>query len=593
MRYTLAALVSFDGISLTGTADFEGAFHPITFGASVSTSGTFNIWGGFSTPKSLIKYHSSDTHITVMNGSFARIFGFGVAGASDSLSGTANITIGGGSVGTLYGGTSGAGDIRKVNIDISSGDIDKVYLSGDGAQKIVEDARLSFGGGRLGLLTVQNAMGDLSLSISGGKVNDVAITYTSQAYKTEAEKGTRILTYNLEAISSGLIDKIKQNFTHLSEKNVVYVKDGGTGNGRSPLNAVGTLDKAYDVLGHSGGEIILCGPLTVDKEVTAPRAKGPITITSLFGDTDYSKSAGAKLMLGSNIIFNSETTIENIEIETLSDVTYMIGNGNKIVFGEGIVSTTAPTIVRYPTIIGGGKTANSPYATSNITINSGKWNQVRGGNGGSPAIFDVNYNVTVNGGEIYGRLIAGGIGMQTGKVTATVNGGKIFNGIYGTNNSGTDIFNGTIHITVNGGDIYGKISPAVLYQTMLYGTYNVWINGGDFSHLTDILGDAKFGNNCESQIIIADGLDITSEIKGKISYNNPMHSSADPRIILVDGDYYYVASNESVLGVTKIANVSDLQYVSALPTWDTADAKLVLGNLTKYIWPAEIQYFSS
>ena len=50
----------------------------------------------------------------------------------------------------------------------------------------------------------------------------------------------------------------------VSAENVVYLKDGGTGNGSSPDSAVDTLTKAHNALDLTADDatIVVCGPYT-------------------------------------------------------------------------------------------------------------------------------------------------------------------------------------------------------------------------------------------------------------------------------------------------------------------------------------------
>ncbi len=59
--------------------------------------------------------------------------------------------------------------------------------------------------------------------------------------------------------------------TFAATGNVIYVKDGGTGNGASPDAPMGDLFAAIDALPADGGTVIVCGDLTISAYPTGKR----------------------------------------------------------------------------------------------------------------------------------------------------------------------------------------------------------------------------------------------------------------------------------------------------------------------------------
>ena len=103
-------------------------------------------------------------------------------------------------------------------------------------------------------------------------------------------------------------------------EDVVYLKNGGNGNGSSPENALGDMADAFIALPY-GGTIVVCGDYTLAKSVnydaslpgfTSPAADGTVTVTSSYGGTDY----GARLICadGSRYVCSANTTFDNITI---------------------------------------------------------------------------------------------------------------------------------------------------------------------------------------------------------------------------------------------------------------------------------------
>ena len=99
--------------------------------------------------------------------------------------------------------------------------------------------------------------------------------------------------------------------------NVVYVKDGGTGDGSTADNAVGTIADAYNALDLSKDcTIVVCGPLTFPETTVSYGTEytGSVTITSSYGGTNY--DATISLSAGSTPRFRlwGTTVFENITL---------------------------------------------------------------------------------------------------------------------------------------------------------------------------------------------------------------------------------------------------------------------------------------
>ncbi len=90
---------------------------------------------------------------------------------------------------------------------------------------------------------------------------------------------------------------------------VVYVRDGGTGDGSSEMSPVGTLDDAYRILLNKSdikndpdavGVIVICGTLSVTDHFNydgGSSHKGRVIYTSLHGGEDFRETEGARLVI--------------------------------------------------------------------------------------------------------------------------------------------------------------------------------------------------------------------------------------------------------------------------------------------------------
>lgn len=86
-------------------------------------------------------------------------------------------------------------------------------------------------------------------------------------------------------------------------ENVVYVSDGGTGNGATAETPVGTLGDAYAVLGESGGTIVVVGKVSVSDHFVEPSHSGMVTVTQVYGTNDYRTGDITALILHRTAIF--------------------------------------------------------------------------------------------------------------------------------------------------------------------------------------------------------------------------------------------------------------------------------------------------
>ena len=169
---------------------------------------------------------------------------------------------------------------------------------------------------------------------------------------------------------------------------VVYLADGGSGNGTVPERPVGTLTAAYDALDLTKDcTIVLCGKFTQTASFTYGTAyTGSVTMTSVYGGTDYRKS-GAKLSVGGNMAFSNDTYFDNIDLAITKSALVFAGKFHNFGFGAGVRCEQAATATtfHYPIILAGVNTPASLTAANadadfTLTIAGGTWRSFYGGN---------------------------------------------------------------------------------------------------------------------------------------------------------------------------------------------------------------------
>ena len=163
---------------------------------------------------------------------------------------------------------------------------------------------------------------------------------------------------------------------------VVYLKTGGTGDGSSPDQAVGTLTNAYQTLDLSKDcTVVVCGMFTQTVTwVYGTEYTGSVTFTSVYNDVDYRTSGAVYQFKPARFVCFGETKFENMDFEALGTNLLMVGQHHPITIGEGVTITgaqmTGGSVAKAFTILGGyQKGQSSPPSASdkdtNITVLSG------------------------------------------------------------------------------------------------------------------------------------------------------------------------------------------------------------------------------
>ncbi|MBQ4556940.1 MAG: ADP-ribosylglycohydrolase family protein [Clostridia bacterium] len=235
----------------------------------------------------------------------------------------------------------------------------------------------------------------------------------------------------------------------VSAENVVYLKDGGTGNGSSPDSAVDTLTKAHNALDLTADDatIVVCGPYTqsVNWIYGAGEYTGTVTFTSVYGGVDYRESADAVYNIGKcRFMCLGNNKFENMNINCTGEYCLLVGQHYDVTIGEGVVITgeslLGTAIANSFTIVGGYQegvslaTAEST-ANTNVTVLSGSYLYIvpfsRGIENGK---FTGTANITVGGNANVSVLhgsSANSDGVTLGNVKVTLKDSAIVDKFYG------------------------------------------------------------------------------------------------------------------------------------------------------------------
>ena len=244
----------------------------------------------------------------------------------------------------------------------------------------------------------------------------------------------------------------------LAAEKVVYVADGGNGDGLSVEAPLGTLDAAYAALGSDGGTVVVVGKLTVASTFTEPTHSGKVTVTQVYGGKDYRTGDDYGIKIGGcRYILNGDTTFEHITFRGTGSYVLFVAQFNVIEMGEGIVCTgygDCTLVSKGPAIIGGVQHGADKYDTvhtdldSHIIVKSGTF-VICGVSRQVDKNFEGMAHIDISGGTIYNIYPGNGTSGTAGDVDLRISGGTFMRNLV---TGSVSVITGTLNIKVTGGD---------------------------------------------------------------------------------------------------------------------------------------------
>ena len=260
---------------------------------------------------------------------------------------------------------------------------------------------------------------------------------------------------------------------------VVYLADGGSGNGTAPESPVGTLTAAYDALDLTKDcTIVLCGKFTQTANFTYGTAyTGSVTMTSVYGGTDYRESGAVYEFNNNRFYLRGETTFENMHFNTTSGAFLLVvAQHNKVTVGEGVTITgaklTGGTVATSFSILGGyqdGARTTANTLDTDITVLSGSKIYIVAfarGSKGAPS-YTGTANIKIGGNAGVSGLHLSGVDRNNiayGTTKVEITGGATVGTIYGATQKVTL---NSLALTWRSGTI-GKFVPALSGASIAY-----------------------------------------------------------------------------------------------------------------------------
>ena len=503
--------------------------------------------------------------------------------------------LGGGSGAVMYGGNA-----------------KKVY--GSYGNNVSENASVVLAGGNAELIVgAQNgASGDVGIAVYSGAPNKIYATESgeisgvfgviaesgSPAINSAGAKGEKLFSSSTLSIPEGFEDA----------GTAVFVSDGANGKGFAPTSPAGTVYSGQKtcLTRISSGKmaVIPVGVYTVGENASMYKTGADVTLGGKFCGVDFRSLLGCKLYLGAVLELADETAVTHVDIISINDKAFIAACGNKTVI-EGSVYCDMffeRSVEAYPSICGGAVNKALHISSSDITVNGGRWHYLYGGNiitaYSVGAYIGGNLSVVVNNGEFYGGIAANGMNSLEGNASLVINGGLMHCSVYGSANADISgesrvTVDGKISVCINGGELHGDILAARQDEELiLNGGYSLTVNGGNIERVSSIRGTEKVsGKNITSDIKIADGIDIYSDVHGNAEFTNPIAYFADPSVIFHQGYYYYTytktVGGKCALFITKSANIMDIGAAETCMVW-WAGASGISSDVTS-LWAPQLQ----
>ena len=372
-----------------------------------------------------------------------------------------------------------------------------------------------------------------------------------------------------DSASDTMTDEKKPDSQPIGKGDAVFL-DGVEGSdkndGMTSASAVSTFKKAFGLLTDKCNKIVIVRTPKIITGYSAPEYDGNVTITSLYDGVDFAELNNASLKLGGTFSFNCDITLENLNLVPTGKDARLCFNFHNVTIADNV--TVDHSAYRCVTLVvgynvtdialnaAGHMTAKNVSHSGDITvtINSGTWNAVVGGNyriGYNSPMGTFNGEMTMNIGgnatfvsearadDVEGLGVsAAGHNISKGKVNLNISGGVFKCPVYAigkvgryynfTNDNGKNGTDGTqfgrdvryeaeVSINVSGGDFTEGSVIKVLQapgDTALHGNYTLSVTGGSFSDAFEFSGFGIIGKST------ANGIDASravafDEINGK------------------------------------------------------------------------------
>ncbi|MDQ0615017.1 GH43 family beta-xylosidase [Microbacterium sp. W4I4] len=490
---------------------------------------------------------SDGASISVESGAFDRVVG--ITGLTGDFSGATDVTIAGGTVKRVFAGTDSPYDVAGVRVTVAGGEVRKLTSS---AGRITETLIARFLGGEVRDAELKRADAAVKVRIGSAEISKISVAGWSAA------NGAKRSLTRLPGADATVIDRIAPAFDTITDDEVVYLSSAGDGDGSSPTHASGDLRTAIAALS-GDGRVVLTDQYTIEDGQDLGAHDPHVVLTSDDGDIDFGAD-GAALQIEGAMRLGGPTTFRELQLQSPAIDGTIYGMGHALTIGADVSTEFTRRGETYLSIVGGRDDATAAPATS-VTVKGGTWSDLRGGSDDTATVTDdAEISVEIDGGTFYGTVVLAHRGKTSGSASATIDGGTFTHGIYAVyEEDGAEYAaDYDVDMTVTGGQVWATIAPAKSRSTVLEGSFDLTVSGGDFGHLTDLLGSEGFAGSMTSALHVDPALDLQAAPTGELTFTNPLVRAADPYMFVHDGQYYFLATSGTTMSLYKVANPADL-----------------------------------
>jgi len=549
--------------------------------SDVLTKGTIDLLGGES--------KGTAHKLTVLSGSFRNVKG----GTSDVGSA---VIIGGGKItGDVYG-SSDKKSVGNATVRIDGGEVlGKIYATEYGSDGA---AGVSILGGKVSSSIISAAKSGsvqrFSVGIYGGTVASSTVITKDRAKEAYAHSA----------------DKYASRLSKFSKENDVYVSDGGSGDGSSPLDPVGDLYTAISMIGSGGGRVV-CVSETSAYKVVVLGSKGKLTLSTFGGGCDFALTDSSRLTFKAGFELSSDTILDELNMFFSENDTFIACNGNSLLVTDSVNMASSPLrkIERELSVYGGarvGGAGNTGTKPVSIELQGGVYYKVYGGNirknSADSSIHKINGNIdiVIGNGVFTGGVYLNGENDLSGNATLTVYDG-IFNcpvlGMTSAYSAHTDRklkVDGNVTVNIHGGEYRAELDAYKDGSVIFNGKYTLNVYSAELDRACSVKGTQGLEGNNSSMLNLSDKIDTGKKVSGTIDFTNPIGGYPDPSVILGNDGYYYYAYTDYADGkpaifIKRALNLCDITYAEPRLVWKVTAG--MPGSAIESVWAPQLYFF--
>ncbi len=355
--------------------------------------------------------------------------------------------------------------------------------------------------------------------------------------------------------------------TSFAAEDVIFVSASGNDNASgSESEPLCSFYAAFRALPY-GGTVVVCDAIKLES-FEFPKSNGKITITSVYGGTDYRASNGASVTLTGNLYLKSAVKFEKLNfIISKADINIVL-NGNHTVFGDEVNISLSSSDFTYPRITVGAMglvAVDGGY----VEIHSGTFSRIYGGSAGTNSVtHSGDTAIVIYGGTFCDVFYMAGVTKLLGNTNIYIYGGTFNMALVGAALADID---GNLNIFVHGGSFESYIRPVT--SGNLNGNCTINLLGGNISKVYNV---DKGTINGTLNINLASGISLSS-----CPFTTSTLSNSAANAIVTENERAIAsASNEKYPTITENPITSrDNTYVGAVSKITKFDKTIPGGDI--------------